>query len=106
MEKTDWTPLAGKEVLIWPDRDAPGWDYAEHAARACAAAGCASVAILVPPTDKPDKWDASDALAEGFDCRDFLAKGERRVVKAAVPAAADLQPRGAAGRPLPAAART
>ena len=85
VEKTDWSPLAGKDVLIWPDRDAPGWDYAEHAARACAAAGCASVAILVPPTDKPDKWDASDALAEGFDCRDFLAKGERRVVKAAVP---------------------
>ena len=28
VEKTDWSPLAGKSVLIWPDRDKPGWEYA------------------------------------------------------------------------------
>jgi len=83
IDKTDWTPLAGKRVLIWPDRDAPGWDYAENAARACVTAGAASVAILVPSTDKPDKWDAADAVAEGFDCAAFIREGERRVVKAA-----------------------
>ena len=38
IDKTDWSPLAGKAVLIWPDRDAPGWDYAEAAARACVSA--------------------------------------------------------------------
>lgn len=85
VDKTDWSPLAGKAVLIWPDRDAPGWDYAENAARACVAAGCTSVAILVPPTDKPEAWDAADAVAEGFDCAAFIADGERRVVKAAAP---------------------
>lgn len=83
VEKTDWSPLAGKAVLIWPDRDAPGWDYAEAAARACASAGCRSVSILVPPTDKPEKWDAADALDEGFDCANFITQAERRVVKAA-----------------------
>jgi hypothetical protein len=44
------------------------------------------VAILVPPTDKPPKWDAADAVVEGLDCAAFIAQGERRVVKAAVPA--------------------
>lgn len=83
VDKTDWSPLAGKHVIIWPDRDAPGWDYAENAARACVAAGATSVAILVPPTDKPDKWDAADAVAEGFDCAAFIREGERRLVKAA-----------------------
>lgn len=83
VDKTDWHPLAGKYVVIWPDRDAPGWDYAESAARACVAAGSTSVAILVPPTDKPAKWDAADAVDEGFDCATFIAQGERRVVKAA-----------------------
>ena len=83
VDKTDWHPLAGKSVVIWPDRDAPGWDYAESAARACMAAGSTSVAILVPPTDKPAKWDAADAVDEGFDCAAFIAQGERRVVKAA-----------------------
>ena len=86
VDKTDWHPLAGKSVVIWPDRDVPGWDYAESAARACMAAGSTSVAILVPPTDKPAKWDAADAVDEGFDCAAFIAQGERRVVKAAVPA--------------------
>ena len=66
IEKTDWAPLRGKNVVIWPDRDPPGWDYAENAARACVAAGSASVCILLPPSDKPDKWDAADAVAEGF----------------------------------------
>ena len=26
VEKTDWSPLAGKAVLVWPDRDKPGWE--------------------------------------------------------------------------------
>ena len=85
IDKTDWRPLAGKAVVIWPDRDAPGWDYAENAARACVAAGSAAVAILIPPTDKPAKWDAADAIAEGFDCASFIAAGDRRVVKATAP---------------------
>ncbi len=34
VEKTDWSPLAGKAVLIWPDRDKPGWEYATQAAQA------------------------------------------------------------------------
>ncbi|QKS28232.1 MAG: AAA family ATPase [Candidatus Accumulibacter similis] len=83
VDKTDWTPLAGKDIVIWPDRDAPGWDYAEAAARACVVGGSRSVAILVPPTDKPEKWDAADAADEGFDLAAFLAGGERRTIKTA-----------------------
>lgn len=85
VDKTDWTPLVGKQVLIWPDRDAPGWAYAENVARACVAAGCASVAILLPPADKPAKWDAADAISEGFDCKTFIAHADRLVIKAAFP---------------------
>ena len=83
IDKTNWAPLAGKSVLIWPDRDAPGWDYAENAAKACVTAGCVSVAILVPPADMPEKWDAADAVDEGFDCVEFIRQAERRIVKAA-----------------------
>jgi hypothetical protein len=83
VEKTDWSPLAGKAILIWPDRDSPGWDYAETAARACVTAGCVSVAILVPPTDQSTGWDVADAIAENFDVAAHLRDGERRVIKAA-----------------------
>lgn len=82
IDKTDWRPLSGKAVLIWPDRDAPGWDYAEAAARTCVSAGAVSVAILVPPTDRPTGWDVADAVEEGFDVQTFLESGERRIVKA------------------------
>ena len=77
VDKTDLTPLAGKTVLIWPDKDPPGWDYAERVAQAALAAGALSCAILEPPEDKPLKWDAADAIAEGFDWADFLRQGLR-----------------------------
>ena len=80
VDKTDWRPLAGKSVLIWPDRDAPGWDYADRASQAILQAGASNVAILVPSDDKPEGWDAADAIPEGFDVAGFLAVGERMPV--------------------------
>ena len=62
VDKTDWSPLAGKPVLVWPDRDAPGWDYADRASQTILNAGATTVAILVPPDDKPEGWDAADAI--------------------------------------------
>ncbi|HER27442.1 MAG TPA: hypothetical protein ENI69_10075, partial [Rhodospirillales bacterium] len=73
VEKTDWSPLAAKRVLIWPDKDAAGWQYAEAAAQAVLNAGATSVAILMPPDDKPDKWDAADAVVDGMDVAAFIA---------------------------------
>jgi len=77
VDKTDWSPLIGKAVLIWPDRDKPGWEYADRASQAILMVGAASCAILYPPADKPEGWDAFDAIAEGFDVRGFLATGDR-----------------------------
>jgi len=76
-EKTDWTPLAGKAVLIWPDRDKPGWEYATQAAQAVLSVGAKSCHVLYPPEDAPEGWDAADALAEGFDVATFLAHAPR-----------------------------
>jgi putative DNA primase/helicase len=77
VEKTDWSPLSGKHVLIWPDRDKPGWLYADHASQAIMRAGAKSCAILQPPAEKPDGWDVADAVQDGFDIAGFLAVGER-----------------------------
>jgi putative DNA primase/helicase len=82
VDKCDLSPLAGKTVLIWPDRDEPGARYAERVAQAVLAAGALSCALLQPPEDKPKKWDAADAVAEGFDVRDFVTHGPRTVVLA------------------------
>lgn len=81
VEKTDWSPLAGKAVLIWPDRDKPGYAYAEAASQALLQAGALSCAILIPPTDRPEGWDAANALTEGFDVAGFIASGPNIVVQ-------------------------
>ncbi|WP_347252861.1 phage/plasmid primase, P4 family [Dokdonella sp.] len=77
VDKTDWSPLAGKSVLIWPDRDKPGWEYATLAAQAILSAGAKTCHILYPPEEAADGWDAADAVAEGFDVAAFLTHGPR-----------------------------
>ncbi len=77
VDKTDWSPLSSKTVLIWPDRDKPGWEYAAQAAQAVLAAGAKSCHVLYPPEDAPEGWDAADAIAEGFDVATFLTHGPR-----------------------------
>lgn len=77
VEKTDWSPLAGKAVLVWPDRDKPGWEYATLAAQAILSAGAKTCHILYPPEEAADGWDAADAVAEGFDVAAFLTHGPR-----------------------------
>jgi len=77
VDKTDWSPLSGKAVLIWPDRDKPGWEYAAQAAQAILSAGAKSCHVLYPPEDAAEGWDAADAIAEGFDIATFLSHGPR-----------------------------
>lgn len=81
VEKTDWSPLAGKVVLIWPDRDKPGWEYAMAAAHAILAAGAQSCDLLLPPDDKAEGWDAADAIDQGFDVVAFIQSGPRMCIK-------------------------
>jgi putative DNA primase/helicase len=83
IEKTDWTPLAGKALLIWPDRDRPGWEYAMAVAQATLAIGVTACDVLLSPEDKQEGWDAADALAEGFDVAGFIASGPRMSIKPA-----------------------
>jgi len=81
VEKTDWSPLDGKRVLIWPDKDGPGWQYAMAAGQAVLAAGALSVSVLLPPDDRPEKWDAADAVDDGMDVAEFIATTERQTLR-------------------------
>jgi predicted P-loop ATPase len=68
--KVDWSPIHGRNLLIWPDADEPG--------RNCAAAIAGhlypvvkEIKIINVPTDMFDGWDAADALAENYDWDSF-----------------------------------
>ena len=79
--KADWSPLKGRAVVVWPDADAAGLDYARQVAKLAAAAGAVSVAIVPPPAGVKDGWDAADALADGW-----TAERAAELIAAAVPA--------------------
>src|SRR5690606_37526511 len=66
IDKTDWMPLAGKTVVVWPDHDEAGARYADAVIPKLRQIG-AKVRRVTVPDDKPRKWDAADAVAEGFD---------------------------------------
>ena len=83
VEKTDWSPLKARRVVVWPDHDEPGWHYALAAAQAVLAAGAAAVSVLNPPAGKPEKWDAADAVAEGMDVQSFIASAGRQAIRPA-----------------------
>jgi len=72
-DKTDWTPLNGRDFIGWPDADDAGRDYANDVARLAHKAGAASVKILPVLDGKPEGWDAADALAEGWDAEQAAA---------------------------------
>jgi hypothetical protein len=62
---SDWSPLAGRRVIIWPDHDEPGQRYADEVAVLATAAGAASVAIVAVPKNWSEGWDIADPLPEG-----------------------------------------
>ena len=69
--KTDWSYLKDKEVIIWPDNDEAGINYANKLAEYLSGK-CSFISVLTPPEGKKDKWDAYDAIAENFDVRSFF----------------------------------
>jgi hypothetical protein len=60
--KTDWSPLAGREVVILPDHDKPGEKYVDDVAKLAKAAGAKSVRVVRLP-GLPPKGDIADVLA-------------------------------------------
>jgi DNA primase len=71
VDKTDWSPLSGKTVKIWPDADDPGRKYAHAVAAKLAQIGC-RVLIVTIPADKSEGWDVVDCIDEGGDPRAIL----------------------------------
>jgi putative DNA primase/helicase len=62
--KADWTVLAGRRVVIWPDADEPG-QKAAAAVRDALADAAGLVAVVDVPDHWPDGWDLADELPDG-----------------------------------------
>ena len=66
-EKTDWTPLQGRYVTVWPDHDVTGTSYAKDVARFAQAAGAATLSVVNVPANFPKGWDLADVPPEGWN---------------------------------------
>lgn len=93
VSKADWSPLAGRKVIIWPDADAKtfkegharaGEIKPEHEQPGMAAAikireiliglGCEVRYVDIPePGVKPDGWDIADLIQEGATQQEVAA---------------------------------
>jgi putative DNA primase/helicase len=73
--KTDWSPVRGREIYIWPDADDAGRQYANAVADLASKAGAKLVKILDPIAiagrEVEQGWDIVDAIRE---CENDAAK--------------------------------
>lgn len=90
IKHTDWAPLAGKTVTLWPDADDAGRSCMAKLAAILHGLGCA-VQLLNPPPATPAKWDLGDALAEGWTPKQ-TAKFLSKRLEPYTPPALDTQP--------------
>ena len=72
IRQTDWLPLQGFGVTIWPDADDPGLAAAEEIARTLRTIGAKSVKIVDLPDTLPKGWDLADEAPEGVDIEALL----------------------------------
>ena len=77
--QSDWTPLEGREVVIWPDNDPEGQLYAKGVAAEALASGASGVRIVQLPEGLPTKWDLADQIPDGLDLERLLAAADPHV---------------------------
>ncbi len=82
--KADWSPVAGREVVILPDHDEAGERYADDVARLATAAGAKSVRVV----RLVELWAE---MPEGGDMADFAERrgGDADAIRADVETLAD-----------------
>ncbi|MDR3408978.1 MAG: virulence-associated E family protein [Methylovirgula sp.] len=75
----DWSVLKGRNVTLWPDRDADGQRAAKHVARLARRAGAARMKVVKVPAEWDKDWnDLKDDLPRGVTADDL-----RRVLEQA-----------------------
>lgn len=75
VQKTDWSPLEGRTVVLWPDHDEPGLEAMRSVWRLLKPLGCTMFLVQVPE-DKSSGWDVWDSLQEdptGREAIDLLS---------------------------------
>lgn len=73
--KADWTPLRGRDVVLWPDHDEPGRKAMGKAAEKLQALA-KSVRLVSLPADLDAHWDLADEHPAGLDIHALLSSAK------------------------------
>lgn len=75
---SDWSALAGCDVILWPDADDVGRQFMARIGGYLAAMPHPPASIRIFGTDeRPSKWDAADAVGAGENIPFLLATAQR-----------------------------
>ena len=61
INKTDWTPLKGRKIVLFPDNDQVGRDAMDRLAQLLFSIGVETIKQVNPPDDAKQGWDLADA---------------------------------------------
>jgi hypothetical protein len=89
IQSVDWSPLAGRDILMIPDADDAGIDAMFILADKLHDMGC-KVRTL-NPTGQPQGWDLADALAEGWTAQQLGEWAKPRIKPYDPPKETDMQ---------------
>ena len=74
--RSDWSPLRGRRVTIWPDNDENGFKYAREVAAHAFRYGAASVSLVQLPEALPRGWDLADPVPGGVNLEWLITEVE------------------------------
>ncbi len=74
VNKTDWTPLMLRDIIIWPDNDAPGQKACNEIVNSLRRVGFNSLKVVskeLLQREFPEKWDLADPTPENRTIQDL-----------------------------------
>lgn len=76
LRKADFSPLAGRHVVYWPDADTPGLASIPQFIDLARLAEFASLRVVDLPPHLPSAWDLADPIPDGIDIRHMIETAE------------------------------
>ena len=70
--KTDFSPLKGRKIALWPDADEEGIAAMQAVADKLLRQGAIKVRFITPPEDSPKGWDLADATWSPSEAREYM----------------------------------
>lgn len=78
-KQTDWSPVDGRRLVLWPDNDDAGDKAMATVAGIALDAGAAEIKIIRRDKNKPKGWDVSDAIRDdGWTAEDIIRYARER----------------------------